>query len=479
LNGSVDAKPGKRYSAEVVVAYRRDDDTIDAAAYVEQIGEFETLAADQRVDLDSLWATSDVTIEGDPIAQQAVRFAILQLIWASASLAGYGVPARGLSGRTYEGHHFWDSDVFLLPFLAATHPEVARELIRYRSSMLPKARERAADLALDGALFPWRTITGDEASSFFEAGTAQFHIDADVIQGLRAYLEWNVDDETLWNLGVELAVETARMWASLGFWDKGSFHFHGVTGPDEYTVLVNDNAYTNQMARMNLRFAAEVVARMGSERPAEWESLARALNIIDGEIQAWTRIAGAIVVLRDDELGVTAQDATFLSLEPWDWSTPRHKYPLLLHYHPLVLYRRRMLKQADVVMGHFLLPEDTPLAQRRADFDYYDPITTGDSSLSPAIQSAVAAQVGRNEAAWRHFQHAATLDLMNLAKSTPSGIHLAGAAGVWLAVTRGFVGLKVDESGVTTDPNLPEGWTSVTLNLKLRGEPVRVRVERE
>ncbi len=479
LNGTARMEPGNRHTTEVVVAYRRDDDATAALEYVEGMGDFAALAGDQEKDLASLWATSDVVIEGDPIAQQAVRFAILQLHWASASMTGHGVPARGLSGRSYEGHHFWDSDVFLMPFLAATNPDAAREVIRYRYSMLPKARERAAELALDGALFPWRTITGDEASAFFEAGTAQFHIDAGVIRGVRRYLAWTGDDETLWEMGVELAVETARMWASLGFWDEEGFHFHGVTGPDEYTALVNDNAYTNQMARMNLRFAVEAVARMQAEQSAGFGRLAAALNVTGDEMEEWARIADAIVILRDEELGVTAQDATFLSLEPWDWDTPRDKYPLLLHFHPLVLYRHRVLKQADVVMAHFLLPEDTPLEQRRADFDYYDPITTGDSSLSPAIQAAVAAQVGRETEAWSYFREAVTLDLADRVGSAANGIHLACSAGVWLAVIRGFVGLELEEDGVTTDPTLPEGWESVTVNLQVRGKPVKVRVERE
>ncbi len=359
LNGTAHAEPGSRHSTETVVAYRRDDDATAALEYVESMGDFSTLVAEQEKELASLWATSDVVIDGDPIAQQAVRYAILQMHWASASLDGHGVPARGLSGRSYEGHHFWDSDVFVMPFLAAANPDAARRMLQYRYEMLPQARKRAAELAVEGALFPWRTITGEEASAYFPGGTAQFHIDADVIRGVRRYLAWTGDDETLWSMGVEMAVETARMWASLGFWDDDGFHIHGVTGPDEYTALVNDNAYTNQMARMNLRFAAEATDRMRVEQRARFERLTERIELGDEEAGEWRRIADAIVVLRDDELGVTAQDATFLSLQEWDWDTPRDKYPLLLHFHPLVIYRHRLLKQADVVMAHFLLPERT------------------------------------------------------------------------------------------------------------------------
>jgi alpha,alpha-trehalose phosphorylase len=479
LNATEHATAGSRHTAEVVVAYRRDDNAHAAGEYLAALGGFEMLAKDQAADLADLWAHSDIEIEGDPVAQQAVRFAILQLHWASASLEGHGVPARGLTGRSYEGHHFWDSDVFLMPFLSAANPRAAREIVAYRHGMLPKARKRAATLSVNGALYPWRTITGDEASAFFEGSTAQFHIDADVIRGLRSYVDWTADADTLWDMGVEMAVETARMWASLGFWDGNDFHIHGVTGPDEYTALVNDNAYTNQMARMNLRFAASLVERMRTEQADRFHRLSERLGLLDPEIDDWRRVAESLVILRDDELGVTAQDATFLSLEPWDWDTPLDKYPLLLHFHPLVIYRHRVLKQADVVMAHFLLPEDTPWEQQQADFDFYDPLTTGDSSLSPAIQSAVAARVGRPLAAWEYFREAAMLDLADRAGSTASGIHLACAAGVWLAVVRGFVGLNLTDGEVVTDPALPAGWDSVTVNVQVQGRPIRVVARRE
>lgn len=468
---------GDRHTTEVVVAHLRDDNAAVAHGHVGSIGDFAALAAEQAEEFDELVATSDVTIEGDPTAQHAVRWAIFQLHQASAAVQRRGIGAKGLTGQAYEGHHFWDTDVFVLPFLSATNPAAAREVIRFRHATLPKARERAATMTLRGALYPWRTITGDEASAFFEAGTAQYHINADVIHGLRTYLAWTGDDSLLWECGVEMAVETARMWASLGFWDDDGFHIHGVTGPDEYTALVNDNAYTNQMARMNLRFAAASVERMSTEEHVTYEALASAIGLSDDEVRDWVRIANRLVVIHDENTGVTAQDSTFLTLQPWDWATPRDRYPLLLNFHPLVIYRHRMLKQADVVMAHFVLPKDTTLEQQRADFDYYDPITTGDSSLSPAIQATVAARVGRSEKAWRYFREAAMIDLADHAGNAADGVHLACAAGIWLAVVRGFAGLDIDDDGaIHTDAKLPDGWDAVTINLQIRGEPFQVRV---
>lgn len=468
---------GDRHTTEVVVVHLRDDDAAAAHEHVDKMGDFATLAAEQAEGYNELLTTSDVKIEGDPIAQQAVRWAIFQLNQASAAVQLRGIGAKGLTGQAYQGHHFWDTDVFVLPFLCATNPAAAREVIRFRYATLPKARERAATMTLRGALYPWRTITGDEASAFFEAGTAQYHINADVIYGLRTYLAWTGDDSLLWECGVEMAVETARMWASLGFWDDEGFHIHGVTGPDEYTAIVNDNAYTNQMARMNLRFAAASVERMGTEERAAYTALASTLGLSDDEVGDWVRIADGLVVIHDDNTGVTAQDSTFLTLQPWDWTTPRDRYPLLLNFHPLVIYRHRMLKQADVVMAHCLLPTGTTVEQQRTDFDFYDPITTGDSSLSPAVQAIVAASLGRSEKAWRYFREAAMVDLANRSGNAADGIHLACAAGIWLAVVRGFAGLDIDEDGaVHTDAKLPDGWDAVTVNLQVRGEPIQMRI---
>ena len=467
---------GERVQYELTAMYRRDEDVSDALEQLVEIPDFGHLSNELESDLDALWQTSDVEIEGDPIAQQAVRFAIFHLHQASNSNRGLSIAARGLSGRTYEGHFFWDTSAFVVPFLSATNPRAAREEIGWRYSVLPKARERARTMSLNGALYPWRTINGEEASAFFEAGTAQYHVNADVVHSIMSYLAWTGDDELLWEWGVEIAVETARMWATLGFWDEEGFHIHKVTGPDEYTALVNDNAYTNQMARMNLRFAAESVRRMEEEQPDLFNDLAARLQLGDDELDRWGEIADGLVLIHDAEKGVTAQDSTFLTLEQWDWSTPRDKYPLLLHFHPLVIYRHQVLKQADVIMAHYVLPDETDLDQQRRDFDFYDPITTGDSSLSPAIQSAVAARVGHGELAWKYFKQAALTDLDNTAGNGAGGLHLACAAGVWLAAVHGFAGVTVG-GGEPPQPHLPSGWESLTINCVVQGENRQIRID--
>lgn len=467
-----EARPGESHRVEVAVRYESGEVDLGALAGV---GGFAEVASNQVDDFARLWDTSQITIDGSRESQRVVNFALFQLHQASAAVDGTGIPAKGLTGQAYEGHHFWDSDVFVGPFLSATNPRAAEAVIRWRHALLPKAHQRAVEMSLDGVLFPWRTISGEEASAFFEAGTAQFHVAADVVYGLRNHVEMTGDDDLLFDVGVDIAVGVARMFASLGFWREERFHIHGVTGPDEYTALVNDNAYTNQMARMALRYAADTVDRVREERPDHYAELVEEMSVDSGEVAEWRRMADAMAIIVDDELGVTAQDATFLTLEPWDWSTPRDKYPLLLNFHPLVIYKHQMLKQADVVMAHFLLPDDTSFERKTADFDFYDPLTTGDSSLSPAIQSAVAARLGRDNLAWEYFKHAAAIDLANLAGNTADGIHLAAAAGVWLAVVRGFAGMELGTDGVVrTDPRLPASWRSLTIRLQVRGEPVEL-----
>ena len=441
---------------------------------------FADLAAAQADHLEQFWAKHRISIDGDPVLHQAINWIVFQLHQASALVDGRGLPAKGLSGQAYEGHVFWDMDVFMLPFVAHTDPVTAARLIRYRYSMLPQARRRAGQLNLKGALYPWRTITGEEASAYFEAGTAQYHIDAAVIFGLAAYLEATADRSLLWEVGVEMAVETARMWADLGFFGAdGRFHIHMVTGPDEYTALVDDNTYTNLMARFNLERAVEWIASMREEAADRYQELAARLNLEDREIEEWRRAADAMQVLIDETLAIHAQDARFLDREPWDWDTPPDRHPLLLHFHPLVIYRHQVLKQADVVMAVFNLPDDFTLESAKADFDYYDPITTGDSSLSAPVQAAVAAMVGYQDRAVTLFRRAAMTDLEDLAGNTDHGLHLAAAGGVWLALVKGFGGFHRRGETVVVDPRVPREWGSLSFSVLVDGSPLSIRASAE
>ncbi len=438
---------------------------------------FDTLVAEQQASLGAFWESSDVEVDAGPEIQRAIRWTLFQLHQASALLEGRSIPAKGLTGQAYDGHYFWDTEIYVLPFLAATNPAAAAEILRFRHSLLPAARRRATELAQDGALFPWRTITGDEASAYFLAGTAQYHINADIVYALRQYVWMTGDEDLLWEVGVALAVETARLWHDLGFYRAGRFHIYGVTGPDEYTALVDDNAYTNAMARMNLRYAFDVVSELRTRDRERFEQLRRDLEIGDDEPTEWRKAADAMYVPHDAELGITPQDAHFLEKEVWDFEgTPASAYPLLLNFHPLVIYRFQVLKQADVILADFLLGDEFSPDLKRRNFEYYDPITTGDSSLSACVQAIMAAEVGQSGLAIEHFSRALFMDLADLAGNTTDGVHMASAGGVWLALTSGFCGLRLVRGDLHLSPRLPTTWRGLRFRMTYRGTLMLIHV---
>ncbi len=478
-----EAKAGERVTVDKITSYKTGDlaadragESVDGARDVGLV----TLADDHTRAWQRFWSLADITIESDPETQQALRWSIFQLNQASAQLHQAGIPAKGVTGQAYEGHIFWDTEIFVLPFLAHTRPAAAAGLLRHRYSMLDDARDRARVLSESGALFPWRTITGDEASAYYAAGTAQYHINSAIAYAIKQYVEITGDKDLLWDIGVEMLVETARLWSSLGFYNGDAFHIYEVTGPDEYTAMVDDNAYTNLMARMNLRYAAETVGLMKEERPQRWTDLVDRLELSEDELVEWRRNADDMLIPFDEELGITKQDASFLTKKPFPFEqVPDDKCPLLLHFHPLVIYRYQVLKQADVVMAMFLLPDDFSGDLRKANFDYYDPLTTGDSSLSACVQSIVAAKVGYSELAMKYFRRALWMDLGDLHGNTTDGVHVASAGGVWMAIVYGFAGMSHNGHGVRFDPRLPEEWDSVGFKVRIHGETLHVTLTHE
>ncbi|NLB46460.1 MAG: glycoside hydrolase family 65 protein, partial [Microbacteriaceae bacterium] len=425
------------------------------------------------------WQRSDIQIDAEPGVQQAVRWNLFQLAQAAARADGRGIAAKGLTGSGYSGHYFWYSDIFVLPFLTYTTPLWARNALRSRLRMLPKARLRATQLNEDGALFPWRTINGDEASAYYAAGTAAYHINADITYACARYFFATGDLDFLLAFS-EIPIETARLWVSLGFWATNvdgieRFHIHGVTGPDEYTTVVNDNLFTNVMARFNLRIAVEAARILEHEHPEAFESLSARLGLRREEIDAWQRAADGMSIPYSEELGIHPQDAHFLEREVWDLAaTPPDKKPLLLHFHPLVIYRFQVLKQADVVLALLLASEEFSDEEKRRNFEYYDALTTGDSSLSGVVQSVLAAEVGYRELAYRYFTHALHLDLANLHHNSVDGVHIASAGGVWMAIVQGFAGMRDAERTLSFDPRLPAHWQGVQFRLHWRGRTISV-----
>jgi alpha,alpha-trehalose phosphorylase len=443
----------------------------------------EQLRSDQRAWLDDFWEHSDVEIVGGPAAQQAIRWNLFQLAQASARTHEQGIAAKAVTAGGYDGHYFWDTEVYVLPFLAYTNPEAARKLLRFRYHMLPAACERATELSQRGALYPWRTINGEEASAYYAAGTAQYHINAAIVYAIERYLNATGDIEFFGHEAADILVETARLYQDLGFYDTNGaehFHIHGVTGPDEYTTVVNDNAYTNVMARFTMRYAARSVSLLREWDADRYAALERRTGLTDDEIAEWHRACDAMFVPYDDELGIHPQDASFLERERWDFEgTAPDKYPLLLHFHPLVIYRHQVLKQADVVLAMFLRSQHFTREQQRRNFDYYDPITTGDSSLSACVQSIVAASVGHDELAVDYFEQSLYLDLADTHGNTADGVHIANAGGVWAALVHGFAGFVDTGELLGFEPRLPADWSSMTFRLLRHGTALRVTVDHD
>ncbi len=437
----------------------------------------------QREWMDAFWERSDVEIPGQPEVQQAVRWNLFMLAQASARADSSGVPAKGLTGSGYSGHYFWDTEIYVMPFLTYTSPLFARNAMKMRERMLPAARRRARQLNEGGALFPWRTISGEEASAYYAAGTAQYHINADVAYAIAKYVRATGDNDFLARGAIDIVVETARLWTTLGFWRRTngtSFHIHGVTGPDEYTTVVNDNLFTNVMARFNLRYAAESVRIIADQFPEAYARMIDRVGFDESEIGEWERAAEAMVVPYSRAFNIHPQDAHFLDREVWDLeNTPQDKLPLLLHFHPLVIYRFQVLKQADVVLALFLLSDEFSDEMKRADFDYYDPLTTGDSTLSAVVQSIIAAEIGYRDLAMEYFEHSLFVDLDDLHNNASDGVHVASTGGVWSALVYGFGGMRDAGGHLTFDPRLPADWPELRFRVRWQGSRLVVVVRQD
>jgi alpha,alpha-trehalose phosphorylase len=446
-------------------------DQIEAALESARRTGWDGLLADQREYLDDVWHRADIEVDGDPELQQAMRFAVFQLLQAGARAEARAIPAKGLTGRGYDGHTFWDMDMFVLGALTYIAPHAACDALRWRHSTIDLAQDRARELHLEGATFPWRTIRGQECSGYWPASTAAFHINAAVAEAVRRYLSATIDVEFERDLGIELLVETARLWHSIGHYDAaGGFRIDGVTGPDEYSALADNNVYTNVAAARNLRAAADVAARHPDR--------AEQLGVDADEIARWRRAAEAIVIPYDEALGVHPQAEAFTQQRPWRFHADE-EYPLLLHTPYYLLYSSQVVKQADLVLALWIGAEYFTAEQRARDFAFYEGITVRDSSLSACVQAIVAAETGHVDLAHDYLAETALVDLHDLAGNTSDGLHLAAIAGAWLALVAGFGGMRDHGDGLRFAPRLPDALPRVAFRMLYRGRRLRVEIARD
>jgi len=430
------------------------------------------LAAAQKKYLTEFWTRADVELKGDREVQQAIRFAMFHVLQSAARAEQRAIPAKGLTGPGYDGHTFWDTDTFVLPMLTYTVPGAAADMLRWRFQILDMARKRAKDLGFKGAAFPWRTIHGEECSGYWPASTAAFHINADIADGVLRYVSATNDMPFEETVGVELLVETARLWISLGHHDRdGHFRIDGVTGPDEYSALADNNLYTNLMAQRNLVAAADAVARHGS--------VAKRLKVSAAEAKAWRRAAERMFIPYDDELEVHPQASDFTEHERWDFRKTRpDQYPLFLHFPYFDLYRKQVVKQADLVLAMHLRGDAFTQAQKARNFAYYEALTVRDSSLSSCTQSIIAAEVGHLQLAHDYLGEAALMDLNDLERNVRDGVHMGSLAGAWLAVVAGLGGMRHHGDTLGFAPRLPPGIQGLSFRVTFLDRLIRVTVGR-
>jgi len=445
-------------------------DQADAALSAALNRGWDDLVADQQAYLKSFWDGADVELDGDPAVQQAVRFGLFHVLQAGARAEQRAIAAKGLTGPGYDGHAFWDTESYVLPVLTATVPQAAADALRWRHSTLPLALDRARTLNVSGAVFPWRTIQGQECSAYWPAGTAAVHVNADIAVAAARHVAWTGDDDFDRSCALPLLVETARLWMSLGFFGTdGAFHLNGVTGPDEYSALVDDNTYTNLMAAQNLREATGAALR--------WPEQAHEHEVDETETAAWERAAKAMAVPRTSD-GMPEQDRGSTLHERWDFqqSAEAEAYPLLLHAPYFSLYRKQVVKQADLILAMHWCGDSFTLAEKTAAFEYYEELTVRDSSLSACSQAVVAAEVGHLDLAFDYLSEAALMDLRDREHNTGDGVHVASLAGGWIALVCGFGGLRDHGGQLSFAPRLPAAITRLSFSIRWRGCKIRVVV---
>lgn len=432
----------------------------------------------------TFWSTSDIQIDGDDTLQTGLRFNLFHLHQAAGRDGLTNMSAKGLTGEGYEGHYFWDTEMYMLPFFIYTQPEIAKQLLRYRYSILPQARERAREMAIDdGALFAWRTINGEEASPYYPAGTAQIHINADIAHAVHTYLQATDDSEFGMNEGLEILIETARFYETYGHYDElrdGAFVLNDVTGPDEYTAIVNNNFYTNLLAKHNLNYAIEWVEKALDEKNEDGQAALEKVAFEKAELDAWKKAADNMFLPYDEKQQLTMQDDSFFHKKVWDFdNTPEENYPLLLHYHPLTIYGHQVNKQADTVLAQFLFSTEFSLEQKERDYHYYEAITTHDSSLSRSVFGMMASDLGDLEKAYNYFMDTALMDITNMQGNTNDGVHTANMGGTWMSIVYGFGGLRIADNTLHFSPKLPKQWNKLSFTIQFKGRTLQLTIKPE
>lgn len=441
---------------------------------------FDALLAEHSRRWERVWQSIDVAIDGSVRDQQAVRYALFQLHSHGPTRPTHSVPATGLVGDGYGGHIFWDTEIYMLPFYSLTTPELSRRALMYRYHLLPKARKRAAELGAPGALYAWNSINGDECGVVFEASTAQYHINCAIAYAMWQFFQVTLDEDFLRDVATPVVWETAVFLSHLGEFLSsagGAFCLNVVCGPDEYACGVDNNAYFNHMVGWHFRLALELLDRWQHDDPGACSALRTAAGLSDEEVDRMRRAEALLYRPRPGTDGVIAQDDQYRNRFPADMRFIAHDADIRELYHPLNLWRMQVTKQADVLLLFLLHPDAFDTDVKRANYDYYEPRTNHGSSLSPAVHSIIANDIGYAEAAYRYFRHASRLDLDDFKRNTWKGLHTACLGGTWLSVVYGFAGVRITPDAIRISPRLPASWRSLRFKLRYRGRLIAIHAE--
>lgn len=433
----------------------------------------------QEAYLKDFWEHSAIEIKGDEELNLSLHYNLYGLIQSAGKDSFCSIGAKGLSGEGYEGHYFWDTEMYIVPFFSLGKPEIAKKLLEYRYYILDGARDNARRMGHEkGALYPWRTINGKECSYYYPSGGAQYHINGDIAYAIVQYYLITGDWDFILEKGAEIILETARVWYDLGNFYKGQFQIHCVTGPDEYTCVVNNNYYTNVTAKHNLLWACKIYRRL--KESGCLNRLEEKIGIKEEEILGFQKAAEAMYLPYDQQIDINPQDDSFLSKKVWDLATiPKGQGPLMQHHFLYHIYRYQVCKQADTVLAHFLFEDEQALSTMRNSFEYYEKITTHDSSLSRCIFGIMASKLGMKEKAYEYFDFSSKMDVNNSQGNTKDGIHTANMGGTYMGIVYGFLGLRVKENGFFFEPSLPDEWESIMLRINLRGRLIQIELDKD
>jgi alpha,alpha-trehalose phosphorylase len=430
----------------------------------------------QKAYLDKFWNEVNVVIDGNNTLNKSINYNIYQLNSCSVNNTKLSIPAKGLTGEGYEGHYFWDTEIYMIPFFIVTNPEKAKTLLLNRYNAFEKGKDIAKSQgATKGVKIPWRTINGAEVSPYYPAGSAQYHINSDVAYSVIKYFQFTKDFDFMVNYGFEMLLETARFLYDVGNYYNNAFHINNVTGPDEYTAVVNDNYYTNSMAKYHFESLGDFYYKY----KRKLDLVKKKLDFSDQEIDELIRAANLMELPFSNELNVVLQDDSFLQKRPLEFNKlPREKFPLILHYHPLYIYKHQVLKQADTLLSMFLL-DYSDLEIFTNSFNYYLPKTTHDSSLSKCIHAIAAFRLGKVDLGYEYLEDIAKIDMENTHHNTDHGIHIANSGGIYLTILYGLLGFRIKDDKIIFRPVLPKEIKTLQFKLIYKNTEINIKLDSE